>query len=257
MASQVEQRCGGNEELTWVSAGITHAGAVRRINEDAFIERPDIGLWGVADGMGGHRAGDTASQAIIDALARFDDQRPLAGRLDQVDDAMEAVNSHLLALRDAGADRSIVGSTVAILVLGEHNLAVALWAGDSRIYRYRDGALEQLSTDHSRVAEYVEQGLIAPEEAQSHAESNVVTRALGSSEDEVLEAGLYDFQAGDRFLLCTDGLNRHIEDEQLRGLLAEGAPRQVCDRLLDDTLERGGVDNTTIVVVDVATAQER
>jgi len=252
MSNKATRATGGNDELTWRSAGVTHAGAVRRINEDAVIQRADIGLWAVADGMGGHQAGDVASQAIVDALHKFNDARSLAGRLDQVDDAMEAVNTHLLSLRGAGVNNTIIGSTVAILVFGERGLAVALWAGDSRIYRLRRQWLERLSTDHSRVEEYVEQGLISREEAASHPESNVVTRALGSDEGEVLEADLYDVEVGDRFLLCSDGLTRHINDRELTRFLAQGDPEDVCDALLDSALERGGSDNTTIVVVDVA-----
>lgn len=252
MSNKATRATGGNDELTWRSAGVTHAGAVRRINEDAFIQRADIGLWAVADGMGGHQAGDVASQAIVDALHQFNDARSLAGRLDQVDDAMEAVNTHLLSLRGAGANNTIIGSTVAILVFGESGLAVALWAGDSRIYRFRRQCLERLSTDHSRVEEYVEQGLISREEAASHPESNVVTRALGSDESEVLEADLYDVEAGDRFLLCSDGLTRHINDRELTRALSQGDPEDVCDALLESALERGGSDNTTVVVVDVA-----
>ncbi len=253
MSNKATRAIGGDEELIWRSAGVTHAGGVRRINEDAFIQRADIGLWAVADGMGGHQAGDIASQAIVEALGEFDDIRPLAGRLDQVDDAMEAVNAHLVALRDTNANNTVVGSTVAILVFGERSLAVALWAGDSRIYRYRHRGLERLSTDHSRVEEYVEQGLISREEAASHPESNVVTRALGSDEDEVLEADLYDVAAGDRFLLCSDGLTRHVSDHELSRSLAQPTPPEdACEALLECTLERGGSDNTTVVIVDVA-----
>jgi len=254
MTTGPNQSAGGDAELRWYSAGITHAGAMRRFNEDAFIERCDLGLWGVADGMGGHQAGDVASQTIVDALRQFDDHRPLAQRLDQIDDAMEAVNEQLLGLRDPAQENGIVGSTVAILVLGEHKLAVALWAGDSRIYRYRHQRLEQLSTDHSRVEEYVAQGLLDREDAASHPESNVVTRAVGSEGGEVLEADLYDVEPGDRFLLCSDGLTGYISDAELRTLLSRGTPTEACASLLDTALERDVSDNTTIVIVDVAAA---
>jgi len=253
---QATPRTGGNENLVWSSAGDTHTGTVRPVNEDAFIERPEIGLWGVADGMGGHKAGDVASQAIVDALQRFDDERPLAGRLDQIDDAMEAVNTHLLGLRDPNLSNGIVGSTVAILVIGERRLAGAMWAGDSRVYRLRGDELEQLSTDHSRVQEYVDQGLITPEQAATHPESHVITRALGSDDHQVLEADLYEVRPGDRFLLCTDGLTRHLSDADLARFLGHNSPNATCNAMLTLALERGGSDNTTAVVVDVAAAED-
>ena len=234
----------------WQSAGATHAGKVRPINEDAFVQRPDIGVWGVADGMGGHDAGDVASAMIVDSLAQIDSTPSLAARMDAIDDAMEAVNRELVA-RGERSGKGIMGSTVAILALDRHGLGAVMWAGDSRIYRYRNGNLEQLSTDHSQVEEYVEQGLIKRSEAASHPESNVVTRALGSRGDEILEADLCDVARRDRFLLCSDGLIRHLGDDEIAAFLAEGDAASACARLLDCTLDRGSVDNTTILVVDI------
>lgn len=235
----------------WTSAGVTHRGKVRKVNEDALLQRPDMGLWCVADGMGGHQAGDVASQMIVDTLALIDAEEPLAARLDQIDDAMEEVNRILVEQGAQSTSKGIMGSTVAILVIDRGGLAALMWAGDSRVYRYRNGALKQLSTDHSLVEQYVEQGLISREEASHHPESNVVTRALGGADDEVLEADLCDVAAGDRFLLCSDGLIRHLDDAEIEGVLARDNAETACARLLDWTLDRGAADNTTIVVVDI------
>lgn len=235
----------------WQSAGVTHSGKIRRVNEDSFIQRPEIGLWCVADGMGGHQAGDVASGMIVEALREIDGNLPFPARLDQIDDTLEAVNRELVERGNSATGKGMMGSTAVILAVDPDGLAALLWVGDSRIYRYRNQALEQLSTDHSQVEQYVEQGLISREEAATHPESNVITRALGSAEDEVLEAELCDVAAGDRFLLCSDGLIRHIGDDELATFLAEGDAETACARLLDCTLDRGAVDNTTVIVVDI------
>ncbi len=242
-----------NRPGVWVSAGVTHRGNVRRLNEDAFILRPDIGLWCVADGMGGHSAGDVASRMIVEALNELPAAGGFAQRLDQIDDAMELVNRELVAAEDGKDKPGLSGSTVAILTVDDSGLGALLWAGDSRIYRYRREALEQLSTDHSQVEEYVREGLISRQEAANHPESNVVTRALGSHPDEVLEADLYQIDDGDRFLLCSDGLVRHVGDDEIGRVLAGTTAEQACARLLEMTLARGGSDNTTIIVVDILT----
>lgn len=240
-----------NRAGAWQSAGVTHRGKVRRLNEDAFILRPDIGLWGVADGMGGHRAGDVASRMIVEALAELPQTQSFAERLDGIDDAMELVNRALIEDEAGNGRGGLSGSTVAVLTIDDSGLGALLWAGDSRIYRYRHEHLEQLSTDHSQVEEYVREGLISRQEAATHPEANVITRALGSHPDEVLEADLYHIETGDRFLLCSDGLVRHVSDDEIARVLASRTPEQACEELLERALARGGTDNTTIVVVDI------
>jgi serine/threonine protein phosphatase PrpC len=234
----------------WRSAGATHAGRVRRVNEDAFVQRSDIGVWAVADGMGGHQAGDVASGMIVDAIEGLSYPRTLAASLDAIDDALGGVNRELVTLGEQ-SPRGVMGSTAAVLALDRRGLGAFMWAGDSRVYRYREGRLDRLSTDHSQVEEYIAQGLITPEEAPSHPESNVITRALGSHPHEVLEADLCDVSAGDRFLLCSDGLMRHVPDLEIASMLAHGTARAACAELMACTLERGSVDNTTVIVVDV------
>ena len=240
-----------NRRGLWHAAGVTHRGKVRRVNEDAFILRPDIGLWGVADGMGGHRAGDVASRMVVDALLAIENSATFAIRLDRIDDAMEAVNRELVEFGVDSSKGGLMGSTVALLTLDQSGLGAVMWAGDSRVYRWRHGRLEQLSTDHSQVEEYVRDGMISREEAAGHPESNVVTRALGSHAEEVLEADVCDASAGDRFLLCSDGLTRHVTDAELEAHLAVDDTEAVCGQLLQTTLDRGSVDNTTVVIVDI------
>lgn len=234
------------------SSGLTDRGLVRRVNEDAFLDLPKQGLWVVADGMGGHDAGDVASRMIVETLRSTPLDGPLAQRLDRLEDAVEQVNQHLLSrsYHDDGR-KHIIGSTIAILIAESNHLGAILWAGDSRIYRLREGELTQLSTDHSQVESYVRQGIITREQARSHPERNVITRAVGSQDELYLEADLCELNSGDRYLLCSDGLTRHLEDSEIARLLAEGEPKSVCRRLIDLTLERGAKDNVTVVVVAI------
>lgn len=235
-----------------LSSGLTDRGLVRRVNEDAFLDLPQQGLWVVADGMGGHDAGDVASRMIVETLRSTPMQGSLAKRMDQLEDAVEQVNQHLLSrgYHDDGR-KHIIGSTIAVLIAENHHLGAILWAGDSRVYRLRGDALVQLSTDHSQVESYVRQGIITREQARSHPERNVITRAVGSQDDLYLEADVCEFNSGDRYLLCSDGLTRHLEDHEIGQLMATEPPKTVCRKLIDLTLERGAKDNVTVVVVEI------
>lgn len=234
------------------SSGQTDRGLVRRVNEDAFLDLPQKGLWVVADGMGGHDAGDVASRMIVETLRSTPLEGTLATRMDRIEDAVEQVNQHLLSRSyNEEGKKHIIGSTIAVLVAESRYLGAVLWAGDSRVYRLRGNTLVQLSTDHSQVQSYVRQGIISQEQARTHPERNIITRAVGSQEDLYLEADVCEFSSGDRYLLCSDGLTRHLEDEEISRLLAEGTPQAACRTLIDLTLERGAKDNVTVVVVEI------
>lgn len=240
------------------SCGLSHKGLVRQINEDSFLDLPQKGLWVVADGMGGHEAGDVASQMIVASLSRASLTGPLAERLNEIEDVLDQVNRNLL---DRGADikaqnpqvkkQLVMGSTIVLLVAEDNRLGVVMWAGDSRVYRLRQGQLTQISSDHSQVATYLRQGLITPEEAAYHPERHMITRAVGSHADLYLEAELCEFVTGERYLLCSDGLTRHLTDPDIAKLLGQGTPEEVCKQLIDLTLERGAKDNVTALVVEI------
>ena len=226
--------------LVW-SAAATDVGRVRSINQDAFVERPELGLWVVADGLGGHRHGEVASREVCDALA---DLGP-ASDLDQmVEDALariEQVNAHLYR----GAARAILtdrcGSTVVALLVRGARCAV-LWAGDSRVYRWRDGLLERLTDDHS-VAE--------ADPVTGRQEAHAITRAVGVAERVIVDVFRDDLRPGDRFLLCSDGLTRIVTDAQLQERLASPDLKAVVSSLIDLALEGGGPDNVTAIVAEV------
>lgn len=234
------------------SSGQSDRGLVRRVNEDAFLNLPEKGLWVVADGMGGHDAGDVASRMIVETLRSTPLAGTLAKRMDQLEDAIEQVNQHLLS-RSHSEDgrRHIIGSTIALLVAESRQLGAVLWAGDSRVYRLRNNTLTQISTDHSQVETYVRQGIISREQARTHPERNIITRAVGSQEELFLEADVCEFSLGDRYLLCSDGLTRHVEDDEIKDLLAKGTPQEVCQQMIELTLARGAKDNVTVVVVEI------
>lgn len=237
-------------ELKWQSHGITHVGKVRKHNEDSFVERPEIGLWAVADGMGGHSAGDVASQMIVDYLKEVQQSASLPELVNAVEDRLLTVNQQLLQKAMEGEKRLTIGSTVAAL-LAWQDLGIFIWAGDSRVYRRRDDRLQQLTTDHSQVELYVEQGLISREEASNHPHGNMITRAVGAAEDLYLDMDMCSLQSGDRFLLCSDGLTRHVTDLEIRDLLGEGTAEEAANHLIELTLTRRAADNVTVIVVDI------
>jgi len=235
------------------SSGMTDCGLVRKINEDSFLDQPQKGLWVVADGMGGHQAGDLASRMIVETLSTTTLSGSLAKRLDQIEDAIDQVNNRLLKqASNLAQTKKVIGSTIALLVALDQQLGAILWAGDSRIYRLRNNKLTQVSSDHSQVESYIRQGIITPEEARTHPERNIITRAVGSQEELFMEADLCEFSPEDRYLLCTDGLTRHLEDKEIAEILAKGTPEQACQALIELTLQRGAKDNVTVVIVDLS-----
>ncbi len=231
-------------------AGISHVGQVRRVNEDAWLARPEAGLYAVADGMGGHQKGDVASRMVVDALAGLPPAPDARTMRESVEAALAAVN---LSLRPADG-RVVSGSTVVVLLLCGRHFAV-LWAGDSRLYRAGPDGFVQVTRDHSLAQELVDSGELAQEGARGHPMSNRITRAVGAAEDLLLDGTQGELKPGDAFLLCSDGLTRHVEDAEIRAALEGMSPQAAADHLLDTTLARGGADNVTAVVLGLQPAE--
>lgn len=227
----------------------THVGRVRKLNEDAILALADQRIWIVADGMGGHAAGDFASQTIVDAVAALRADLPPSERMQALRGALNSAHDAIRA-ESARRDGATVGAAVvAFLVTDGH--FVAFWAGDSRLYRFRDGGIELLTADHSLVAQYVEAGEMTWDEADMHPQSNAITRAIGVGENAGLDKVRGEVLPGDRFLLCSDGLNKYAGFEVLRRAV-RGAPIEtVADKLLQIALDGGGEDNVSVIVVDV------
>ena len=224
---------------------------VRKLNEDSYLSRDDLGLWAVADGMGGHQAGDLASQNVTTALDTIPQSSDIGELLHATRLAINSANSHLISLANQFDSDRLPGSTVAALLINGNDAAV-VWAGDSRIYRLRNGSAEQLTRDHSHVQELVDQQLIQPEEAESHPMANVITRAVGIEETVNLDVLHFDVMDGDRFLLCSDGLTRLVAKEEIQNLLQTQELEESVQSLLHTALVRGAPDNVTIVSVECA-----
>lgn len=239
-----------NDYFKIETGGTTNTGCVRDHNEDSFVVRPDQGIWVVADGMGGHDAGDYASQTITGEMASVGfsiSTTDLQARfMERLGRAHHQIRAHAESLGGG-----TVGATLVGLLIFEAEFS-CIWSGDSRIYRMRDGVLEQLTNDHTEVRELLEAGMITPEEAETWPRKNVITRAIGVSEDPNCDMVTGNVRAGDVFLLCSDGLTEHNSDADLQAILhGATSPQEACDQLIAQTLDRGAKDNTTAVVVTV------
>lgn len=227
----------------------THVGKVRKVNEDSILALPDHGIWVVSDGMGGHAAGDFASQTVVDAIAMIDPELPPGEMIRALRHAIARAHDVITA-EAARRDGTTIGATVVSLVLTDGHFA-AFWAGDSRLYRFRGGQIEMLTSDHSFVAGLVLSGQMSWDEAELHPQSNAITRAVGVGDELELDKIRGEVMPGDRFLLCSDGLSKYATF----GILAQamqGAPIEtVADKLLQIALDAGGADNISVIVVDI------
>jgi serine/threonine protein phosphatase PrpC len=239
--------------------GLTDVGRRRESNEDEFLVEPALDLYAVADGMGGHAAGEVASRLAVDALREWLSTQAAGGGGDPVrraaEQLLEAVRHANVKICDsvhAHIERRGMGTTlVALLVRDRH--AIIGHVGDSRAYLLRNGTLKRLTSDHSWVNEQVKLGLLSDEAAQRHPMRNIVTRALGSRAEVAAEVREEGVQAGDVFLLCSDGLNTMLSDEEIAEVLGRHGsdPEAACRELVRRANDRGGEDNTTVVVLHV------
>ena len=236
-------------DFEWRSCGLTTVGTVRKHNEDAYLTLPENGLWVVADGMGGHAKGDVASQSIIDGLSDFKPKRTLSTSIEHIESKILDVNADMYA-QSHGKPENVMGSTVALVYAYQEHVFY-MWAGDSRIYRLRHGDLQQVSHDHSFVQEIVDKGMMNPEEAASHPSSNIVTRAVGVSDHLVIEIDHDTVQAGDKFLICSDGLFKDITLTEIAKMM-EQIPFKAAQALIDQALENQANDNVTVIVIEAA-----
>lgn len=242
--------------LDW--AGRSDVGRKRAVNEDSVLVGPPV--FAVADGMGGHAAGDRASAAVVDRLAalRADADH---GYLEvaQLETALNAAADDIDTLAadiPVGAGTTVTGAILA-LVDGEPQFGV-FNVGDSRVYLLADDEFARITRDHSVVQEMVDAGLLDARDAEDHPESNVITRAIGFREAPRPDVWMLPIQPGMRLLLCSDGLTKEVDDRQIRRHLETGgSAAETADRLMDAALAAGGRDNVTVVVIDVAAPAPR
>jgi serine/threonine-protein phosphatase Stp1 len=228
----------------------THVGLKRKINEDAVLARPDLGVWAVADGMGGHDAGEVASALVVEMLGAVGAGLDVRARAAAAHLALSGAHERLTAMAQAGpgGGSRTIGSTVVALVADGVSY-ICLWAGDSRGYLWRDGALVQLTRDHSLVQTLVDAGELDPADAQDHPNANVVLRAVGASGALGVDAVDGLVRPGDRFLLASDGLTRLVSDAELAAALGASDQDAAADRLIALVLERGAPDNVSLVML--------
>jgi serine/threonine protein phosphatase PrpC len=231
------------------SAARTHEGTVRRRNEDAVLERAEIGLWAVADGAGGHQRGDYASSRIIAALRHVNPALSGPSLVEEVKGSLAEVNHEVRAKAATIGSNALIGSTVAVLLIWDDQ-SCCLWAGDSRLYRMRAGQLHQLSRDQSHVQDLVDRGEILPEAAAAHPMSNIVTNLIGAFDQLVLEERRDRLQPGDILLLCSDGLSSALRDADMAHILTGSPLAAAADRLIEQALDQGARDNVSAVVVE-------
>lgn len=243
----------------WVGIGRSDVGLVRKSNQDALAALDHLGLWAVADGMGGHAGGEIAAQTAVAALkARAD---VFAAPVHQGHSQADAfLNDLILQAQAAILGRAKLepklkgmGTTIVTLLITAQPAPTAHVAhvGDSRAYRFRSGRLTALTRDHTLIERYMERGILTPAAARTHPERHVLTRALGMPVPVKADISSFPLESSDVLLLCSDGLTKMLEDEDIERVLAgaKGDPIRACEALLAQSLERGGEDNVTAIVV--------
>ena len=226
----------------------THVGLKRKINEDSILVESERGLWAVADGMGGHEAGEVASAAVVDALRQLPQGRNLDDFVTEAIGSLRRVNDDLIRLaRTTDSERTIGTTVVALAIDGDRFRC--FWAGDSRAYWIRGGEIMRLSRDHSLVQDLVDAGMLKADEAEAHENSNVITRAVGVRETLDVDSVSGDAKEGDIFLLASDGLTRVVPDDEIATELGHGSMEQAADNLLQTVLARGAPDNVSLIIV--------
>jgi serine/threonine protein phosphatase PrpC len=255
-----------------VAFGVTDIGRRRQTNEDAYLVDDELGLYVVADGMGGHNAGEVASGEAVDALHDMvRRERDLLRELDELpanldpdatgstrvlqrtvrllESAVQSATYMVFGLSETNPERKGMGTTVSVLLVrGAH--AITAQVGDSRVYLMRGGRAEQVTEDHTLVAWQVKKGLITADEARHSPQKNVITRAVGSREYVQVDTRTLPVLLGDRFLLCSDGLHGYLEDSEIAGF-ATGDVEDAASRAVEVANRRGGRDNITAIVVDL------
>jgi len=215
-----------------------------------MLVRTDRGLWAVADGMGGHDAGDVASAKVTEALMRLPIVYGLDDLVESAIAALVRVNHELIALAASEQTQRTIGSTVVGLAIADGQFR-CFWAGDSRAYRIRGGQIAQLTRDHSLVQDLVDAGMLEPEEAENHPNANVITRAVGVVEELKVETSSGSAKPGDLFLLASDGLTRLVPDHELFAELTSRRPADAADALVETVLSRGAPDNVSVIITTV------
>ena len=225
-------------------ASLTDVGRQRQSNEDSYLERAP--LFAVADGMGGARAGEVASRMAVEAFEDSEDAE--GGPEEMLRDVAREANRRIYEMAQGDSEHAGMGTTLTAAMVSGREVAVG-HVGDSRLYRLRDGALEQLTDDHSLVEELVRQGRLTPEEAVNHPQRSIITRALGPEPDVEVETFTHRGRDGDVYLICSDGLSGMVSEEEMATILRESdSLKEAAEKLVEAANRHGGKDNITVVL---------
>ena len=241
-------------------ASKTDVGQIRQANEDScdtFAREDGTRLLVVADGMGGHRGGATASSTAVTAIAEIFDAEASARPSDMLGRAIEAANARVFEMAQQDPELEGMGTTVVAFHLDARGRGTVAHVGDSRAYRYRNGRLEPLTTDHSVVAEMQRRGLLSADEAAVHPRRNEILRSVGVLPDVEVEVAAVDVHPGDRFVLCSDGLSGVVTDDQIAAVVQAESPEGAVDTLIRMANERGGPDNITVQILSIPADESR
>ena len=231
--------------VKWTSVASSDTGLVRKVNEDAFLNSSRLGLWAVADGMGGLARGDYASGLVVDALVHFEPTESLANDIRELE--LRLRQAHANCRGSFKGER--VGSTVAALY-SHQQYAFFLWAGDSRVYRLRDGEIEPMTVDHTRGQERFAKGELTASQLEKHPSAHVLTRAVGVHQTLHLDLDYATVQNKDRYLICTDGLYNRMSLEDIGSLLEKDCAEEALAAFIEKANGQGGDDNITAIIVD-------
>ncbi len=227
----------------------THKGNRRTLNEDALLSHSLYPLFVIADGMGGHSAGDKASQYIVEQLSQIHfNEADLQARIHYIEASIHAINQDIINAQWVDDPAAIVGSTIVAAYI-ENNICTCFWVGDSRLYIYRDQRLYQMTRDHSMVQDLLDKGLITAQEARTHPNHNVLTRALGTDQEVVIDSNQFNLQAGDKLLLCSDGLYNELDSQNIIDCLEQQTSKQIAECLLQGVLAGTAADNVSVIVI--------
>lgn len=235
------------------SNGVTHVGRVRAKNEDSILLLPEENLWAVADGMGGHHAGDFASQTITQNLGLYKQQQSLDDSILLLEENVINSNTIIRRKSESLGGNATIGSTVVCLYIWR-NFAFTFWAGDSRLYRYRNNKIERLTEDHSYVEELVKMGKIDARDAEAHPAANVVLKAVGIDDQLRMDFESFELHDEDILIICSDGLYKDMEERAILQVILENTENMdsLTQNLLTSSLNAGGTDNTSIIAIKVS-----
>ena len=236
-------------EQNWLSFALTDVGKKRKVNQDAIYSDDNAKIWLVADGMGGHRDGDKASQAIVAAMKSRKFSNTMAERVIEIEQLIRQLNDELQQYSKQNLNGQNTGSTLVLLTMCEGVCAI-VWAGDSRCYRLAKGEIEQVSWDHSYVEEMLRAGKMAEEEAAASKMSNIITRAVGAHDALFFDHVIFPYSDQETYLLCSDGLTNEMTDKDINEVISNyGCSQKSVDILLATTLAHGARDNVSIITV--------